>query len=84
MISEVIRFCAQSQLGTMEAEVQSLITAREKKIEEIQMSLVDIQVRVSAQKEVPSVLLLHVTTIFYLLKSHTFYCCPYVVTFTVG
>lgn len=33
----------------MEAEVQSLITAREKKIEEIHMSFADIQVCISAQ-----------------------------------
>lgn len=44
----VICYCAQSQLGVMEEEVQSLITAREKKIEEIQMSLVNIQVCLSA------------------------------------
>ncbi|KAK2865894.1 hypothetical protein Q7C36_001950 [Tachysurus vachellii] len=40
----------KSQLGIMEIEVQSLITAREKKIEEIQMSLSDIQA--NAQQEV--------------------------------
>lgn len=47
-ISDRHLFCAQSQLGIMELEVQSLITAREKKIEEIQMSLSDIQVSFSA------------------------------------
>ncbi|MCI4394764.1 hypothetical protein PGIGA_G00172420 [Pangasianodon gigas] len=40
----------KSQLGIMEAEVQNLITAREKKIEEIQMSLANIQA--NAQQEV--------------------------------
>lgn len=44
----MIGFCAQSQLGIMEAELQSLIMAREKKIEDIQMSLVNIQVCISA------------------------------------
>ncbi|KAI5616384.1 E3 ubiquitin-protein ligase TRIM21 [Silurus asotus] len=40
----------KSELGIMEAEVQNLITTREKKIEEIQMSLADIQA--NAQQEV--------------------------------
>ncbi|XP_066517971.1 E3 ubiquitin-protein ligase TRIM39 [Hoplias malabaricus] len=40
----------KSQLGIMEAELQGLITAREKKIEEIQTSLKDIQA--NAQQEV--------------------------------
>ncbi|KAM9449991.1 E3 ubiquitin-protein ligase TRIM39 [Clarias gariepinus] len=42
----------KSQLGVMEEEVQSLITAREKKIEEIQMSLVNIQVNTQHEVEI--------------------------------
>ncbi|XP_058241010.1 E3 ubiquitin-protein ligase TRIM39 isoform X2 [Hemibagrus wyckioides] len=40
----------KSQLGILEVELQSLITAREKKIEEIQTSMADIQA--NAQQEV--------------------------------
>ncbi|KAK3507743.1 hypothetical protein QTP70_034888 [Hemibagrus guttatus] len=42
----------KSQLGIMEAELQSLITAREKKIEEIQLSLADIQANAQQEAEI--------------------------------
>ncbi|XP_072526158.1 E3 ubiquitin-protein ligase TRIM39 [Salminus brasiliensis] len=42
----------KSQLGIMEGELQGLITAREKKIEEIQISLADIQANAQQEAEV--------------------------------
>ncbi|KAI4894606.1 hypothetical protein NFI96_012466, partial [Prochilodus magdalenae] len=42
----------KSQLGIVETELQGLITAREKKIEEIQTSLIDIQANAQQEAEV--------------------------------